>query len=83
MAAMTGTCLKSWRTSACGASSTAQTLTEAADLPNSGRFVNDKVNSTINEADYYIVVLTADEELITGAFRPRPNASQIEIGPVT
>ena len=52
---------------------------KAADLPNSGRFVNDKVNSTINEADYYIVVLTADEELITGAFRPRPNA-MIEMG---
>ena len=47
---------------------------KAADLPNSGRFVNDKVDSTINEADYYIVVLTADEELVTGEFRPRPNA---------
>ena len=52
---------------------------KADDLPNSGRFVNDKVNSAINEADYYIVVLTADEELITGAFRPRPNA-MIEMG---
>ena len=47
---------------------------KAADLPNSGRFVNDKVDSTINEADYYIVVLTPDEELVTGEFRPRPNA---------
>ena len=54
---------------------------KAADLPNSGRFVNDKVSSTINEADYYIVVLTADEELTTGAFRPRPNA-MIEMGRV-
>ena len=52
---------------------------KAADLPNSGRFINDKVNSTINEADYYIVVLTADEELKTGVFRPRPNA-MIEMG---
>ena len=47
---------------------------KAADLPNSGRFVNDKVNVIIDEADYYIVVLTADEELTTGTFRPRPNA---------
>ena len=54
---------------------------KAADLPNSGRFVNDKVNSTISEADYYIVVLTADEELTTGVFRPRPNA-MIEMGRV-
>ena len=54
---------------------------KAADLPNSGRFVNDKVNSTINEADYYIVVLTADEELTTGVLRPRPNA-MIEMGRV-
>ena len=54
---------------------------KAADLPNSGRFVNDKVSSTINEADYYIVVLTADEELTSGAFRPRPNA-MIEMGRV-
>ena len=54
---------------------------KAADLPNSGRFVNDKVNSTINDADYYIVVLTADEELTTGVFRPRPNA-MIEMGRV-
>ena len=54
---------------------------KSADLPNSGRFVNDKVNSTINEADYYIVVLTADEELTTGVFRPRPNA-MIEMGRV-
>ncbi len=54
---------------------------KAADLPNSGRFVNDKVNNTINEADYYIVVLTADEELTTGEFRPRPNA-MIEMGRV-
>ena len=52
---------------------------KAADLPNSGRFVNDKVNNTIDEADYYIVVLTADEELTTGEFRPRPNA-MIEMG---
>ena len=53
----------------------------AADLPNSGRFVNDKVNSTIDEADYYIVVLTADEQLTTGEFRPRPN-TMIEMGRV-
>ena len=46
---------------------------KAADLPNSGRFVNDKVNSVIDEADYYIVVLTADEELTSGVFRARPN----------
>ena len=52
---------------------------KAADLPNSGRFVNDKVNRTMDEADYYIVVLTADEELTTGEFRPRPNA-MIEMG---
>ena len=54
---------------------------KAADLPNSGRFVNDKVNNTINEADYYIVVLTADEQLTTGEFRPRPN-TMIEMGRV-
>ena len=54
---------------------------KAADLPNFGRFVNDKVNSTISGADYYIVVLTADEELTTGVFRPRPNAT-IEMGRV-
>ena len=53
----------------------------AADLPNSGRFVNDKVNSSIDEADYYIVVLTADEQLVTGEFRPRPN-TMIEMGRV-
>lgn len=47
---------------------------KAADLPNAGRFVNDKVNNVIDEADYYIVVLTADEQLTTGEFRPRPNA---------
>ena len=61
---------------------------KAADLPNAGRFINDKVNSTIDndkvnstidEADYYIVVLTADEELTTGAFRPRLNTA-IEMG---
>ena len=52
---------------------------KAADRPNVGRFVNEKVNDTICEADYYIVVLTADEELTTGAFRPRPNA-MIEMG---
>ncbi len=46
---------------------------KAADLPNSGRFVNDKVNSVIDEANYYIVVLTADEELTNGMFRARPN----------
>ncbi len=46
---------------------------KAADLPNSGRFVNDKVNSVIDEADYYIVILTADEELTNGVFRARPN----------
>ncbi len=54
---------------------------KAADLPNAGRFVNDKVNSSIEEADYYVVVLTADEELTTGEFRPRPNA-MIEMGRV-
>ena len=32
------------------------------------------MNSTISGADYYIVVLTADEELTTGESRPRPNA---------
>ena len=52
---------------------------KAADLPNSGRFVSDKVSNTINEADYYIIVLTADEQLTTGAFRPRPN-TMIEMG---
>ena len=46
---------------------------KAADLPNSGRFVNDKVNNVIDKADYYIVVLTADEELTNGVFRARPN----------
>ena len=46
---------------------------KAADLPNAGRFVNDKVNNAIAEADYYIVVLTADEELTNGVFRARPN----------
>ncbi len=54
---------------------------KAADLPNSGRFVNAKVNDSIDNADYYIVVLTADEELKTGALRPRPNA-MIEMGRV-
>ena len=54
---------------------------KAADLPNLGRFVNDKVNSTINEADYYIVVLTPDEELVSGAFRSRQN-TLIEMGRV-
>ena len=54
---------------------------KAADLPNSGRFVNDKVNNAMDEADYYVVVLTADEELTTGEFRPRPNA-MIEMGRV-
>ena len=52
---------------------------KAADHPNAGRFVYDKVDAVINESDYYIVVLTADEELKTGAFRPRPNA-MIEMG---
>ena len=54
---------------------------KAADLPNSGRFVNDKVDSTINEADYYVVVLTADEELTRGVFHPRLN-TVIEMGRV-
>ena len=54
---------------------------KAADLPNLGRFVNDKVNSTINEADYYIVVLTPDEQLVSGAFRSRQN-TLIEMGRV-
>ncbi len=54
---------------------------KAADLPNSGRFVNDKIDNTINNADFYVVILTADEELTTGAFRPRPNA-MIEMGRV-
>ena len=46
---------------------------KAIDIPNSGRFVNDKVGSAIDEADYYVVVLTADEELANGVFRARPN----------
>ena len=46
---------------------------KAADLPNVGRFVNDKIDDIIDGADYYIVVLTADEQLTTGALRPRPN----------
>ena len=50
-----------------------------ADLPNAGRFVNDKVSDTINDADYYIVVLTTDEELTRGVFLPRLNAA-IEMG---
>ena len=54
---------------------------KAADLPNSGRFVNDKVDDAIGEAGYYIVVLTADEQLTTGEFRPRPN-TMIEMGRV-
>ena len=54
---------------------------KAADLPNSGRFVNDKVNNTIDDADYYVVVLTADDELANGRFHPRLNAV-IEMGRV-
>ena len=54
---------------------------KAADFPNAGRPVSDKVNSVINEADYYIVVLTPDEELTTGEFRSRPN-TMIEMGRV-
>ena len=54
---------------------------KAADLPNSGRFVNVKVNDGIDRADYYIVVLTADEELKRGTLRPRPN-TMIEMGRV-
>ena len=52
---------------------------KAADRPNAGRFVLDKVNAAIDEADYYIVILTADEELKDGTFRPRPNP-MIEMG---
>jgi predicted nucleotide-binding protein len=52
---------------------------KAADRPNSGRFVYEKVDDVMNESDYYIVVLTTDEELTTGAFRPRPN-TMIEMG---
>ena len=52
---------------------------KAADRPNVGRFVLDKVNIAMEEADYYIVVLTADEELKDGTFRPRPNP-MIEMG---
>ena len=51
----------------------------AADHPNAGRFINEKVDAVIYESDYYIVVLTADEELKTGIFRPRPN-TMIEMG---
>lgn len=47
---------------------------KAADIPNAGRFVNQKVNDVADSADYYIVILTADEELKNGGFRPRPNA---------
>ena len=54
---------------------------KAADLPNSGRFVNSKVSDVIDEADYYIVVLTADEELTRGVFHPRLN-TVIEMGRV-
>jgi len=46
---------------------------KAADLPNAGRFTYAKVDDIINRANYYIVVLTPDEELTTGEFRPRPN----------
>ncbi len=47
---------------------------KAADYPNLGRAVREKVDGVTGEADYYIVVLTADEELARGGFRPRENA---------
>ena len=52
---------------------------KAADHPNLGRFVHDKVDDVIEDSTYYIVVLTPDEELRDGTFRSRPNA-MIEMG---
>lgn len=52
---------------------------KAADHPNTGRFVHDKVDDVMGESDYYIVVLTPDEELKDGTLRPRPNP-MIEMG---
>ncbi len=54
---------------------------KAADLPNAGRFVNVKVGETIADADYYVVVLTADEELASGKFHARQN-TMMEMGRV-
>ena len=47
---------------------------KAEDLPNIGRFVNEKVREIADRADYYIVVLPSDEELASGGFHPRQNA---------
>ena len=54
---------------------------KAADLPNAGQFVNVKVSNTIDSADYYVVVLTADEELASGKFHARQN-TMMEMGRV-
>ena len=55
---------------------------KAADLPNSGRFVNDKVNSAINEADYYIVV-TYCRRGTNNRRVPTPSECNDRDGPVT
>ena len=47
---------------------------KAADIPNAGRFLNQKMDDVTNSADYYIVVLTPDDELKSGVLQPRPNA---------
>ena len=47
---------------------------KAADIPNTGRFLNQKMDDVTNSADYYVVVLTPDDELASGIFQPRPNA---------
>ena len=52
---------------------------KAADHPNYGRFVHTKVDDVIEDSDYYVVVLTPDEELKSGIFRSRPNP-MIEMG---
>ena len=54
---------------------------KAADTPNAGRFVYQKVDDVIDTADYFIIVLTADEQLTSGEYRPRPN-TMIEMGRV-
>ena len=47
---------------------------KAADIPNAGRFLNQKMDDVTGRADYYVVVLTPDDELASGDFQPRPNA---------
>ena len=46
---------------------------KAADIPNAGRFLNQKMDDVTGRADYYVVVLTSDDELTTGTFHPRLN----------